>query len=52
VILDPFVGSGAACIAALKTNRHYVAYDIDPKYCELAERRIKDFREQQTTLGL
>jgi len=43
VILDPFVGSGSACIAALKTNRFYVGYDIEKKYVDLAERRIKDF---------
>jgi len=29
VVLDPFVGSGTACITALKTNRKYIAYDID-----------------------
>ncbi|MGQ9847713.1 MAG: DNA-methyltransferase [Bacteroidales bacterium] len=50
VILDPFAGSGTACIAALKTNRKYVAYDIDKKYCDLAEQRIKQFLQEQTTL--
>ena len=43
VVLDPFVGSGTACIAALKTKRNYVAYDIDKNYCDLAEQRIKQF---------
>lgn len=50
VVLDPFVGSGTACIAALKTNRKYVAYDIDKNYCDLADRRIKQFLQEQTTL--
>ena len=50
VVLDPFVGSGTSCVAALKTNRKYVAYDIDKKYCDLAERRIKQFLQEQTTL--
>ena len=50
VVLDPFVGAGATCIAALKTNRKYVAYDIDKKYCDLAERRIKQFLQEQITL--
>jgi len=44
VVLDPFVGSGTTCIAALKTNRKYVAYDIDKNYCDLSERRIKQFK--------
>jgi site-specific DNA-methyltransferase (adenine-specific) len=50
VVLDPFVGAGTTCIAALKTKRKYVAYDIDEKYCKLAERRIKAFKQQQITL--
>ena len=43
VILDPFMGSGQAAIAAIKTNRHYVGYDISKEYVKLAERRIKEF---------
>jgi len=43
VVLDPFVGSGQAPIAAIKTNRHYVGYDISQEYVKLAERRIKEF---------
>lgn len=50
VVLDPFMGSGTTCIAALKTARKYAAYDIDKKYCELAERRIKCYLEEQNTL--
>jgi DNA modification methylase len=50
VILDPFVGSGTTCVAALKTRRNYVAYDINKKYCELAENRIKLFLQQEGTL--
>ena len=43
VVLDPFVGSGQAAIAAVKTKRHYVGYDINEEYVRLAERRIKIF---------
>ncbi len=50
VVLDPFAGSGSTCIAALKTNRKYVAYDIDKKYCDLTERRVKQFLQEQFTL--
>jgi modification methylase len=50
VVLDPFAGSGSTCIAALKTNRKYVAYDIDKKYCRLAEERIKKVLQEQSTL--
>ncbi|MEW6376720.1 MAG: site-specific DNA-methyltransferase [Thermodesulfobacteriota bacterium] len=43
VVLDPFIGSGQAAIAAIKTRRHYVGYDINKEYVKLAERRIKEF---------
>jgi site-specific DNA-methyltransferase (adenine-specific) len=43
VILDPFIGSGQAAIAAIKANRHYVGYDISEEYTKLAERRIKEY---------
>lgn len=50
IVLDPFVGAGTTCIAALKTNRKYVAYDTEKRYCELAEERIKEFLQQQGKL--
>ncbi len=46
VVLDPFLGAGTTCIAALKTKRNYVGYDIDKKYCDLAEQRIKQFLQE------
>ncbi len=50
VVLDPFVGSGTTCIAALKTKRHYVGYDNAEEYVKLAKRRIKLFLQEQLTL--
>lgn len=46
VILDPFCGSGSACIAAIKAGRHYIGYDIEEKYVTLAERRVREYKEQ------
>ena len=42
LILDPFIGSGTTAIAAQKLNRHYIGYEINDEYCELAETRIKE----------
>lgn len=47
VVLDPFVGAGTSCLAALKTGRRYVGYDVDEGYCSLAEQRIEQFRNEQ-----
>ncbi len=48
VILDPFCGSGSACIAAIKTGRHYIGYDTEEEYVHLAERRIREYKQQST----
>ena len=32
VVLDPFMGSGQAALAAIRTNRHYVGYETDENY--------------------
>lgn len=46
VVLDPFCGSGTTCLSALKSERHYIGYDIEEKYIELAEERIKQYSDQ------
>jgi DNA modification methylase len=46
VVLDPFCGSGSACIAAIKTERHYIGYDTEKEYVDLAEKRIKEYKYQ------
>jgi site-specific DNA-methyltransferase (adenine-specific) len=46
VVLDPFMGSGQTAIAALKSRRFYVGYEIVPEYVELAQKRIKIFESQ------
>ncbi len=43
VVLDPFIGSGQTAIAGIKTHRHYVGYDINEEYVNLAKRRIRGF---------
>ncbi|HCI54894.1 MAG TPA: SAM-dependent methyltransferase, partial [Bacteroidales bacterium] len=43
IVLDPFMGSGQTAIASIKSQRHYIGYDINEKYVKLAERRIKEF---------
>jgi DNA modification methylase len=40
IVLDPFIGSGQTALAALKAGRHYVGYEVNADYVELAESRI------------
>lgn len=43
VVLDPFMGSGQTGIAALRSGRHYVGYDVDQGYVDLAKKRIRNY---------
>lgn len=43
IVLDPFVGSGTTALAAIKLKRKFIGFDLNPNYCRLAERRIKQF---------
>jgi modification methylase len=42
LVLDPFMGSGSALLAAARLGRRYVGYDLDPSYVEIARRRVSD----------
>jgi len=42
LLLDPFMGSGSALVAAAKTGRRYVGYDLDPAYVDIARRRVAE----------
>lgn len=44
VVLDPFMGSGSAAVAAVRTSRHYIGFDTDEGYVQIAERRVADER--------
>lgn len=44
VVLDPFMGSGQTALAALKSGRHYVGYEINEEYLELAQKRILNLK--------
>jgi len=52
VVLDPFCGSGTTCVAARRTGRRYVGYEINPDYCCLAERRVREVESGQVRLDL
>lgn len=40
LVLDPFVGSGTTALAAVQSGRHYVGFDTEPGYLEIARRRL------------
>ena len=42
VVLDNCIGSGTTAVAAIRTGRHYIGFEIEQAYCEIAERRIQE----------
>ena len=40
-ILDPFMGSGTTGVAAVKLGRKFIGIEIEPKYFDIACRRIQ-----------
>jgi len=56
-VLDPFIGSGTTAIAAKQEKMDYIGMEIEPKYVDIAQARIKaaiveydifDFLEEPT----
>jgi len=45
-ILDPFMGSGTTGVACKQTERNFVGIEINPKYFEIAEKRIAEAQLQ------
>jgi DNA modification methylase len=39
-VLDPFLGSGTTTVAAAKTGRNSIGFEIDEHYFDLAHKRI------------
>jgi site-specific DNA-methyltransferase (adenine-specific) len=49
VVLDPFNGSGSTGCAAVELGCEYVGIELDPKYVEIAEKRIEAWNKEETT---
>jgi site-specific DNA-methyltransferase (adenine-specific) len=42
VVFDGFLGSGTTAVAAINTDRHYIGYELDPGYYDIARQRIAE----------
>jgi DNA modification methylase len=43
VVLDPFIGSGTTAVVSKKLERYYVGYEIQKKYIDIANKRLKNY---------
>ena len=48
IVLDPMCGSGTTCKMALKLGRRFIGIDIAEGYCQIARKRIKYAKKQQS----
>ena len=42
IIYDPFMGTGTTAIACIKEKRKYIGSELSERYCDWANRRIKN----------
>ena len=42
LIFDPYMGTGTTAIAAIKEKRKFIGSEISAKYCQIANKRIKN----------
>ena len=40
IVLDNCMGSGSTCVACVNTNRHYIGFELDPQYYDIACKRL------------
>lgn len=42
IVFDPFLGSGTTAIAAVNTGRHYIGFELNPGYFNIACKRLDE----------
>ena len=48
LVLDPFMGSGTTAIAAIRSNRHYIGFELSEEYHKICQKRISVEAQQQS----
>lgn len=46
LVLDNCMGSGTTAIACINTNRNYIGFEIEEKYCKIANIRINELNNE------
>ena len=48
VVLDATIGSGTTAVAAIREKRHFIGFELNKEYFDIAQRRIADELRQPT----
>lgn len=46
IVIDPFMGSGTTAIAAIRTKRNFIGFELQKEYFDIANKRIKEEQQQ------
>lgn len=49
VVLDTFMGSGTTAVAAIKTGRNFIGFELDEKYHAIAMQRVEEAMAETET---
>lgn len=52
IILDPFLGSGTTAVASVRTNRHYIGYEIDDHYFDVCCDRLDEAERERESRAI
>ncbi len=47
VVFDGFMGSGTTAVACVNTNRHYIGFELDAKYFDIACQRLDEAENEK-----
>ena len=51
IVLDNFMGSGTTALVCKKRNINFIGIELEPKYVEIANKRLEELKQQLTTEG-
>jgi site-specific DNA-methyltransferase (adenine-specific) len=51
IVLDNCIGSGTTAVASLNTGRFFIGIEKEPKYVEMARKRVEQAQAQQCLFG-
>ncbi len=46
IILDSYLGTGATAVAALRTNRNFIGFELESEYVQIANQRLENVRDE------
>jgi DNA modification methylase len=46
IVLDPFMGSGTTARVAMKLDRNYIGFELNPEYCKIINAKTREIQKE------